>query len=79
MNRARFPKEKHGYFYIFFLLGGGEGEVRGDREGGGRVFIETPRRGVSREGGRGGREGVCGEFGGGGAKFFFSGPKCPPT
>ena len=27
------------------------------------------------------REGVCselGNFGGGGAKFFFSGPKCPP-
>ena len=28
-----------------------------------------------------GREGVCGElgiWGGGGAKYFFSGPKCPP-
>ena len=29
-----------------------------------------------------GREGVCGElgnFGGGRAKIFFSGPKCPPS
>ena len=30
-------------------------------------------------GGAGGREGVCGDFGGGGAKYFFSGPKCPPS
>ena len=31
---------------IFFLVGGGEGGVRGDREGGGRFFfIESPKRG----------------------------------
>ena len=66
-------------FLNFFLLGGGKGGVRGDREGGRcRHFIENPRRGVGRrEGGggrgrggvRGGREGVWGEVwqGGGGA------------
>ena len=26
-----------------------------------------------------GPEGVCGEFGGGGAIYFFSGPKVPPS
>ena len=49
--------------------------------GGVGFFIENPTRGgVSRRGR--GREGVCGELGnflgGGGAKFFFSGPKRPP-
>ena len=50
-----------------------------------RFFIENPRRGgglFSRTGGAEG-PGEClrqiGEFwGGGGAKYFFSGPKCPP-
>ena len=50
-------------FFIFFLLGEGEPGVRGLREGGGRFFIENPRKGgVSRRGSRG-REGVCGELG----------------
>ena len=37
--------------------------------------------GVSRREGPSGREGVCRELGigGGGAKYFFSGPKCPPS
>ena len=41
--------------FYFFLLGGGEEEVRGDREGG-WLFIENPRRGgrsPRRGGGRG--------------------------
>ena len=44
--------------------------------GGGRFFIENPRRGGLRAGGAGGargQEGVCGKFGGGGgAKYFVS-------
>ena len=52
-------------------------------EGGGGGFLLKIPRGVSRAGGGGGgvssgREGVCGDFGGGGAKYFFSGPKFPP-
>ena len=68
--------------FYFFLLGGGERGVRGAGRGWGRFLIENPRKGVSRAGGGGGasgREGVCGEWGGGGvAKNFFSGPKFPP-
>ena len=67
---------RFGYF-LFFLLGGGEGRVRGAGKGGGRFFIEYPRRGgVSWAGGAGGsrgQEGVCGEFGGGGLNIFFRG------
>ena len=73
-----------GYFLIFSALGGGRGSPR-SREGGGLIFIENPRRGGGgflQEGeGLRGREGVCGELGnlgGGGAKYFFSGPECPP-
>ena len=47
--------------------------------GGSFFLIENPRRGGG--GGPRGREGVCGELGnffGGGAKYFFSGPKRPP-
>ena len=62
---------------FFFLLGGGEGVVQGDREGGGsRFLVENPDTGgVSQDGrgGQGGWEGVCREFGGGGAKCFFRG------
>ena len=62
---------------IFFLVGGGEGGVRGDREGGGRFFLlKAQKGGVSHEGGggRGGREGVRREFGwGGGLNIFFRG------
>ena len=65
-------------FFIFFLLRGGKGGVRGDREGGGgRFFIENPRRGGSpTRGVGGGREDVCrefGELGGGGLNIFFRG------
>ena len=60
-----FCSGRFGYFY-FFLLGEGEGGVRGaGREGGGRLLLENPRRGVSRRGR--GREGVCGELGNCGA------------
>ena len=66
----------------FFSLGEGKGESRGDREGGQVDFLlkMTGGRGLPRGGGegRGGREGVCGAIGGG-AKYFFSGPKCPPS
>ena len=66
---------RFGYF-LFFLLGGGEGGVRGARKWGESVFIENPRRrgGVPGEGGGGvtrKRDGVCRELGGGGAKYFF--------
>ena len=59
--------------FYFFLLGEGEGGVRGARKGGGRFFIENPTRGGLSRRGRG-REGVCGEFGnsgGGGQNIFF--------
>ena len=76
---------RFGYF-LFFLLRGEEGGVRGEREGGGSAFsLKIPGGGgVPGEGGRGrgGREGVCREFGGicwWGGKYFFSGPKCPPS
>ena len=50
--------------------------------GGGFGFlIESPKGGVSRTGGAEGPGGCLqhiGEFGGG-AKYFFSGPKCPPS
>ena len=69
--------------FYFFLLGGGEGGVRGARRRGGRLFIENPRRGgggvLQEGGGPRGQEGVCREFGEGGAKYFFSGPKFPPS
>ena len=54
--------------------------MRGNREGGGSVFTENPKRGELPKwrGGGGVREGVCREFGGG-AEYFFSGPKCPPS
>ena len=54
------------------------GEEKGESEAlGGRFFIENPRRGGLPAGwGRGGamgREGVCGEFGGGGLNIFLGG------
>ena len=68
-------------FYFFFARG--RGRVTPVRQrGGGSVFIENPRGGGSpKRGGGAGRgwEGVCGEFGGGGAKYFFSGPKFLPS
>ena len=63
--------------FYFFLLGGGEGGVRGaGRGGGGDFLLKIPGGGVSRAGGgRGarGRESVCGELGGGGLNIFFRG------
>ena len=68
-------------FFIFFLLGGGEGGSRRRKGGeGGRVFIENPRRGDQPGEGRGNRGAGRVSVGnwGGGAKYFFSGPKFPP-
>ena len=69
-------------FFIFFLLGEGEGRVRAGRGGSGSVFFtENPNKGGGFPGvgaGSRGREDVWGIFGGGGAKYFFSGPRRPP-
>ena len=63
-----FPWWTFRIFFIFFLLGGGEGGVRGAGKGRGCDFLlKIPGRVVLWGGcGRGGRgwEGVCGEFGG---------------
>ena len=59
------------YFFIF-LLGEGEGGVRGAGRGGGSVFYWKSGGGFSREGGAGRvSAGKLGNFGG--AKYFFSG------
>ena len=68
--------------FYFFCLGREKG-VGGRSEGGGvSIFIENPRRGGSPEGGGAEGPGGClrriGDLGGGGAKYFFSGPKSPP-
>ena len=71
--------------FYFFSARGGEGGVRGPGGGGvwNRFMSKIPGRGgvglPGREGPMG-WEGVCGELGiflggGGGAKYFFSGPK----
>ena len=65
--------------FYFFLFGGGEGGVRG---AGRTISFENPRRGGLLAGGRGGGEGPGGclrEIWGGGSKYFFSGPKFPPS
>ena len=73
---------RFGYFLFFSPRGRGRGCPR-RRDGGGRIFSGKSQEGglpVGGGGGARGREGVCGEFGGGGgAKYFFSGPKCPPS
>ena len=56
-------------YFIFFVLGGEEGGVQGDRDRGGRCFIENPRRGGL----------VLQDKGGGWAKYFISGSYCPPS
>ena len=49
---------------------------------GGTIFLLKIQEGGGLPGGGGGRvrgrEGVCEDFGGGGSKYFFSGPKGPP-
>ena len=58
----------------FFLLGGGEGGVRGDREGRSRLSVENPTGGgVSQDGGRGprGPGGCLQGILGGGLNIFF--------
>ena len=65
-----------GYF-LFFLLGGGEGGVRGAGGGRGVIFCGKSQGGGVLPGGWGrgseGPEGVCGEGGGGGLNIFFRG------
>ena len=68
-------------FYFFSARGGGRGSPR-PPGGGCRFLIENPRGGGGLQEWPRGREGVCGKLGilgGGGAKYFFSGPKCPPS
>ena len=75
---------RFGYF-LFFLLWGGEGGVRDGRRGAGFGFLlEIPGGGEGlQERGGGGAEGLggclCGIGGGGLKKYFFGGPKCPPS
>ena len=73
---------RFGYFLFFSARGGGRGSPRRQEGGGGIHFLlKIPGGGGFQEGPRG-REGVCGELGnlgGGGAKYFFSGPKRPPS
>ena len=57
---------------IFYFSARGEG--KGESEAPGRGWGRAGRGGGAR-----GREGVCAEFGGGGTKYFFSGPKRPPS
>ena len=72
---------RFGYFY-FSAWGRGRGSPR-RREGVGGIgfLLKIPGGGVSSTGGAEGPGGCLrriGEFLGGGAKYFFSGPKCPP-
>ena len=69
--------------FYFFLLEGGEGGVRGAGRGGKFGFLlKSQERGGGLQEGRGGRGAgrvSAANWGwGGGAKYFFSGPKCPP-
>ena len=64
--------------FYFFLLGGGEGGVRSAGRGGGRLLLCKSQEGGGGSptlvgvGGARGREGVCGELGGG-LNIFFRG------
>ena len=72
---------RFGYF-LFVLIGGREGAVRGARKGGGRFSLKIPGGGVGspRRGGGGEGSGGCLRgISGGGLNIFFSGPKCPPS
>ena len=78
VQKIRNPKIQNilgGRFGFFSCSGEGKG-VRGARKGVGGVsfLLKIPGGGFSQERGAGGAEGrggVCGEFGGGGAKYFF--------
>ena len=64
------------FFIFFFRSGEGKGESEAPGEGATIFLLKIPGGGVSRAGGGGGmrgREGVCGEFGGGGLNIFFRG------
>ena len=71
---------RFGYFYFFLFWAGGKEEASEEVAGGGSVLIKIEGGGgVSEEEAREGewrRGNFCGE--GGGAKYFFSGPKRPP-
>ena len=68
---------------IFYFFCSGERKGEFEAPGGGRgddFLLKIPGRGVSRAGRGGGArgwEGVCGEFGWGGAKYFFFGAEIP--
>ena len=70
-------------FKYFLFFPPGEGKGRGDREGGRSVFYRKSQRGGVFPQDRGGGKGAGGclqkIWGGGGAKYFFSGPRCPPS
>ena len=72
------------YIFFFFLLGGGEGEVRGDREEGVGFLLKIPGGAVSQEEGGGAERAgrvsqSAGDLGGGGGrgKIFFFGAEMP--
>ena len=70
------------YFYFFSARGGGRGSPRRREQGGGSTLNWKSQEGSPGGEGPRGREGVCGEIGelgGGRAKYFFFGPKCPPS
>ena len=75
-------KELGGRFgYFFFGSGAGKGGEASEEAAGGGGSIKIEGGGGVRGGGVGGGralEGMSVGRGGGGAKYFFSGPKCPP-
>ena len=62
--------------------GGGQGEPEAPGRGAAGFALKIPGGGgvshTRRGRGPRGREGICGDFEEGGAKYFFSGPKFPP-
>ena len=67
-------------FYFFFCLGEGKGESEPPGGGGERFLRKIPRGGGLPCGwGPGAGRVFAGNLGGGGTKYFFSGPKFPPS
>ena len=65
--------------FYFFCLGKGQGEPKGPGGGAGTISHGRSQEVGGLPGGWGRGPGGClGEFLGGGAKYFFSGPKFPP-